>query len=149
MHVIRPLIDSVRIAVLVGLALMTAVPGRALDDPTGDAVAADVAALWVPSLALAGLTAIFVVGALLGRVSSSGLRDQRPWTLAVEGVVAATLALVPAPQWIAWAGVTPATAALTDGWAAPLAAVWLTVVIASAVRRRSHVPTSERQSIFT
>ena len=148
MHVVRLLIDSVRIAVLVGLALMTAVPGRALD-PTGDAVAADVAALWVPSLALAGLTAIFVVGALLGRVSSSGLRDQRPWTLAVEGTVAATLALVPAPQWIAWAGVTPATAAITDGWAAPLAAVWLTVVIASAVRRRSHVPTSERQSIFT
>lgn len=74
------------------------------------------------------ITVLFVAVMLIGR------QQRHPWAvLAIEAVLAATLAFVPPTLWILWFGLYDWTLALVAGYGTPLAVAWLGVVVARGV----------------
>ncbi|MFP4513649.1 MAG: hypothetical protein ACLFRV_11950 [Acidimicrobiales bacterium] len=83
---------------------------------------------------LVSLMLVFAAVTIVGRE-----RETLPAILALEGVLAATLTFVPPFQWAVWFGVSTFTDATGGtlglfGLMQPLAATWLVVVAATAIK---------------
>lgn len=94
-----------------------------------------------------GLVAVMIVFAVVTVVGRE--RRALPAALAVEGVVAAVLVLVPPIQWVVWFGVNAFTHATGGtggpvGLMQPLAAMWLAVVASTAIRAARNGRDAER-----
>lgn len=83
--------------------------------------------VWVSWAQLSVMSMVFVVVMLVGRL------ERHPWVLlAIEAGVAATVAFVPPIYWVTWRGIDSWSMAMTGGFAQPLAAAWLGVVVLRA-----------------
>jgi hypothetical protein len=125
------LLQFARVPVLVGLLLAAGTPQHEL---VRAFARLDVGAAWRPWLVLVVLAAGFVALALVGR-----RRRHPPGVLALEGLPAAVIGLIPPFLWIGWFGLGPflvATGAATGSmfWHV-LGVAWLVIVVMTAVRQ--------------
>ncbi|WP_298746525.1 hypothetical protein [uncultured Serinicoccus sp.] len=122
-----------RIPVLLMVLWATGWPVRATADALAEVSMADYWGLWALTVLL---SLAFVVLALLGRLSP------HPWfVLAVEGLAAGVIAVVPPVSWVLWLGVGGSwVTAMSGGLAQTLAVTWLVVVGFRAVRQTRNLP---------
>lgn len=120
-----------RVPLVVGLLLGA---GSALQLQAQPLASLDLSAVWWPWMLGVGLAMVTMIVVLIGRAS-----PQPRTVLAVEGVVAGLLALVPPPAWVVWLGLGPLTTALGGSsgraFVQGLAIAWLAVVLVTAARR--------------
>jgi hypothetical protein len=118
----RTVLQLVRVPALLALLLTAGSYRQSAASPPA------LADLWLPWAVTTATSVLFVAVLLWGRRERHSAA-----VLAVEAVLAATLAFVPSLLWLVWLGVYPWTLALLGGTVPALATAWLGVVVARAV----------------
>jgi hypothetical protein len=127
----RVLRQVLRVPLLLALLLAAGAPQlRLFQALTG----LEVADMWAPWLQMVGFALAFAAVALAGR------RRRHSWgVLALEGLVAATVGLIPPALWAPWIGLGAFASALGATTGSPfvqaLALMWLAVVLVTAAQQ--------------